>query len=92
MDGHRGGHVLEGRSRAVEDHDLLVGRTPGLRARHHLCELGMYACALHQPGVQRMVQLTDGGALFQDIDDHLGRGEDGRSSSCFSELSARPRR
>src|SRR5882724_9104690 len=83
MDGHRGCHVLEGRSRAVEDHDLLVGRAPGLRTRHHLGELGVDACALHQPGVQRMVQLTDGRALFQDIDHHLGRREDRRLQLLF---------
>ncbi len=58
MDGNRGCHVLEGRSRAVEDHDFLVGRAPGLRARHHFRELGVDPCALHQSGVHRVVQLN----------------------------------
>jgi len=48
----------------LEDHDLLVGRTPGFEpdttsaARH----VRLRAASARR---QRMVQLTDGGALFQ---------------------------
>src|SRR5687768_9959040 len=75
VNGDGGGDVLQGRSAAVEDRDLVAARAARPTSRHDVTELRVHLLARHQSAGQRMLELTDLGTLLDDIDDEC-RGRD----------------
>jgi hypothetical protein len=83
-----GGGVLDRRSGAVEDRDLLGGEPARLRCRGELRKLGVDGGPRKNAGLQRVMQLSDAGALPRLSTTTRAAARSAGSSSCLSGLSA----
>src|SRR5919108_4199768 len=83
VDGDRRRDVLESRAAAVEDGDFVAPRATRSAPSDDIGELRVHLLAGHESAGERVLQLTDLGALIDDIHDDRGPGDEHRVDLLF---------